>query len=74
MGTLGLAGIGTDQALLATLIYRLASYWLPMPTGAVAYFLHVRRYGRVRKDELSAVELEAQAGVVRAACEMDADV
>jgi len=48
IGTLGLAGIGADQALLATLVYRLASYWLPMPTGAVAYLLHKRRYGRGR--------------------------
>ena len=45
VGTLGLAGIGTEQAVLATLVYRLASYWLPIPTGAVAYFLHGRRYG-----------------------------
>ena len=48
IGTLGLAGIGADQALLATLVYRLASSWLPMPTGAVAYLLHKRRYGRGR--------------------------
>ena len=48
VGTLGLAGIGADQALLATLVYRLVSYWLPMPAGAVAYFLHERRYGRRR--------------------------
>jgi uncharacterized protein (TIRG00374 family) len=48
VGTLGLAGIGAEQAVLATLVYRLASYWLPMPTGAVAYFLHERRYGRRR--------------------------
>ena len=46
IGTLGLAGIGADQAVLATLVYRLVSYWLPMPTGAVAYLLHERRYGR----------------------------
>jgi len=70
VGTLGLAGIGTDQALLATLVYRLVAYWLPMPTGAVAYFLHVRRYGRANRDELVAVEEEAEAGVVRAACEL----
>jgi uncharacterized protein (TIRG00374 family) len=50
IGTLGLAGIGADQALLATLVYRLASYWLPMPAGAVAYLLHERRYGRERGD------------------------
>lgn len=45
LGTLGLAGIGTDQAVLATLVYRLASYWMPMPIGAAAYVLHQRRYG-----------------------------
>ena len=44
--TLGLAGIGAEQALLATLIYRLASYWMPLPAGAVAYALAARRYGR----------------------------
>lgn len=49
VATLGLAGIGTDQALLATLVYRLVSYWLPMPTGAVAYVLAGRRYGRPRQ-------------------------
>ena len=48
VATLGLAGIGTDQALLATLVYRLASYWLPMPAGAVAYILAGRKYGRPR--------------------------
>jgi uncharacterized protein (TIRG00374 family) len=46
VATLGLAGIGADQALLATLVYRLVSYWLPMPAGAVAYVLAGRRYGR----------------------------
>jgi len=46
VATLGLAGIGTAQALLATLVYRLASYWLPMPAGAVAYVLAGRKYGR----------------------------
>jgi hypothetical protein len=49
IGTLGLAGIGADQAVLATLVYRLVSYWLPMPTGAVAYLLHERHYGRRRR-------------------------
>ena len=50
VATLGLAGIGTDQALLATLVYRLVSYWLPMPTGAVAYVLAGRKYGRPRAE------------------------
>jgi len=50
VATLGLAGIGTDQALLATLVYRLVSYWLPMPTGAVAYVLAGHKYGRPRAE------------------------
>jgi len=50
VGTLGLAGIGTDQALLATLVYRLVSYWLPMPAGAIAYVLAGRKYGRPRAE------------------------
>lgn len=54
IATLGLAGISTSDAILATLVYRLASYWLPMPTGAVAYFLHGRRYGRSRPEEAAA--------------------
>jgi uncharacterized membrane protein YbhN (UPF0104 family) len=32
-----LAGASTDQALAATLLYRLASFWLPIPVGAVAW-------------------------------------
>ena len=42
--TLTLAGIGAGEAVLATLIYRLASYWLPMLAGLVAYLLFRRRY------------------------------
>ena len=57
LGTLALAGIGTDQALLATLVYRLVAYWLPIPTGAVAYVLAGRRYGRPKH-----VQADAGAG------------
>lgn len=32
-----LAGVPTDQAVLGTLLYRLASYWLPIPLGAIAW-------------------------------------
>ena len=32
-----LAGAPTDQALTATLLYRLASYWLPIPIGMLAW-------------------------------------
>jgi len=39
-----LAGVNVGDALLATLTYRLAAYWLPLPAGAVAYLLFRRRY------------------------------
>jgi hypothetical protein len=42
---LKLAGVPTGDAVLATFAYRLFSYWLPLPAGAVAYALHRRRYG-----------------------------
>jgi uncharacterized protein (TIRG00374 family) len=43
-GTLALAGVQPAQAVLATLLYRLASYWLPIFAGPVAYTLFRRRY------------------------------
>jgi uncharacterized protein (TIRG00374 family) len=42
--TLGLAGVGGAQAVLATLAYRMVSYWLPLIAGAVAYPIFRRRY------------------------------
>jgi uncharacterized protein (TIRG00374 family) len=45
VGTLTLAGVSGHDALAATLLYRIASYWLPLPAGAVAYLLFRRRYG-----------------------------
>lgn len=44
-----LAGASADQALAGTLLYRLASYWLPIPLGALAWAgwrLHPRRARR----------------------------
>ncbi len=43
-GTLALAGVGAGAALVATLAYRLASFWLPIPLGAAAYWLFRRRF------------------------------
>jgi uncharacterized protein (TIRG00374 family) len=43
--TLTLAGIGAAEATLATLAYRLVSFWMPIPAGGVAYVLYRRRYG-----------------------------
>jgi uncharacterized protein (TIRG00374 family) len=44
-GTLALAGVPTAAAAVATLAYRLASYWLPLPAGAIAWLVHRRRFG-----------------------------
>jgi uncharacterized protein (TIRG00374 family) len=44
-GTLALAGVGAGAAVVATLAYRLVSFWLPIPAGAVAAVIHRRRYG-----------------------------
>ena len=43
--TLTLAGIGAAEATLATLAYRLVSFWMPIPAGGVGYVLYRRRYG-----------------------------
>jgi uncharacterized protein (TIRG00374 family) len=36
-GALVLAGVAADAAVLATLLYRLVSFWLPIPAGAIAW-------------------------------------
>jgi uncharacterized protein (TIRG00374 family) len=46
-GTLALAGVPAGAAVVATLAYRLVSFWLPIPAGGVAAILHRRRYGEV---------------------------
>jgi uncharacterized protein (TIRG00374 family) len=43
VGTLKLAGVAASAALTATLLYRIASFWLPLPAAAVAYALFRRR-------------------------------
>ncbi len=43
-GTLVLAGVGAADAVVATLVYRLASFWLPLPAGLVGYTVFRRRY------------------------------
>ena len=45
-GLLILAGVHPGEALLATLAYRIASYWLPLLAGPPAYLLFRHRYGR----------------------------
>jgi len=55
-GFLALAGLDGAEAVLATLAYRLASYWLPMLAGPVAYAAFRHRY---RHDESPTPELGA---------------
>jgi hypothetical protein len=43
-GTLALAGVSAEEAVLATLVFRLVSFWLPLPVGAAAAYLFRRRY------------------------------
>jgi uncharacterized protein (TIRG00374 family) len=47
-GTLALAGVPAGEAVVATLAYRLVSFWLPIPAGGVAAVLHRRYYGSVQ--------------------------
>jgi uncharacterized protein (TIRG00374 family) len=45
VGTLTLAGVNPANALVATLVYRLVAFWLPIPVGGGAYLLFRRKYG-----------------------------
>jgi hypothetical protein len=49
-GTRALAGVPAAAAAVATLAYRLASYWRPLPVWAGDYVAHRRRFGAA--DEL----------------------
>lgn len=42
-GTLALIGVPAAAAAVATLAYRLVSYWLALPAGGIAYLVHRRR-------------------------------
>jgi uncharacterized protein (TIRG00374 family) len=44
--TLVTAGIGADAAVATTLLFRLVSFWIPLPIGAVAGWWFRRRYPR----------------------------
>jgi len=47
--TLAAAGIGPEKAVAATLLFRLVSFWLPLPIGAVAGWWFRRRYPRLAR-------------------------
>lgn len=42
---LALAGVGAGDAVLATFLYRLFTYWLPLPLGLLGLALHRRHMG-----------------------------
>jgi uncharacterized protein (TIRG00374 family) len=46
-GTLALAGVPAGAAVVATLAWRLVSFWLPIPAGGIAAILHRRHYGEI---------------------------
>jgi uncharacterized protein (TIRG00374 family) len=52
--TLTLAGVSGPDAVLATLAYRLVSYWLPILVGPIAYYLFARHYHRPRSEPSAA--------------------
>ena len=43
-GLLALAGVSAGAAVVATLAYRLVSFWLPIPAGGIAYLLFRHRF------------------------------
>jgi uncharacterized protein (TIRG00374 family) len=47
-GLLVLAGVGSASAIIATLAYRLVTYWLPIFAGGGIYIAFRRRYGPVK--------------------------
>jgi uncharacterized protein (TIRG00374 family) len=49
-GMLALAGVAAGAAVVATLAYRLFSYWLPLPLGLVGVFAHRRLMARDAPD------------------------
>lgn len=51
--TLTVAGVPASDALLATLAYRLFSFWLPIPSGGIAYLLFRRKRGRLPAVEVA---------------------
>jgi uncharacterized protein (TIRG00374 family) len=62
VGTLTLAGVPAHKALTATLLYRLVSYWLPLPAGGISYALFWRRYGGLRDSRAESAASPIPAG------------
>ncbi len=52
-GLLVLAHVPSANAVVATLAFRVGSYWLPTIAGGVCYWLYRRRYGPLRNAQAS---------------------
>jgi uncharacterized protein (TIRG00374 family) len=74
VGTLTLAGVSANDALTATLLYRLVAYWLPLPAGGIAYVLFRRRYGDLRhsRAESARSRITPESNAARVASSNDA--
>jgi uncharacterized protein (TIRG00374 family) len=59
--TLAVAGISTSDALVATLVYRLLTFWLPIPLGAVAAYIFRRRHPHPHRTSLARDDSESQS-------------
>jgi uncharacterized protein (TIRG00374 family) len=44
-GTLALAGLSPAEAVVVTMLYRLFSFWVPIPLGGIAGAIHRLRFG-----------------------------
>jgi uncharacterized protein (TIRG00374 family) len=58
--TLAVAGISTGDALVATLVYRLLTFWLPIPAGAVAAYVFRRRHPHPHRASVARDESESE--------------
>ena len=63
-GMLTAAGISAQDALVSTLAYRVASFWLPLPAGGIAYLLFRHRYGEPEPEPGSGSDESATSNTV----------
>jgi uncharacterized protein (TIRG00374 family) len=62
VGTLTVAGVPANEALTATLLYRLVAYWLPLPLGGIAYVIFRRRYDGAQSSRARSTAYHPPAG------------
>jgi len=60
-GSLLAAGVAAPAALLATFVFRIVSFWLPLPIGAAAAYVFRTRYPRGAN--LGVISVEGTVGV-----------